>query len=108
MSINTQPDRLTVARTILAQLGGNRFVAMTGARDFVGNETTLFFRIGHGAKDRIRRISIQLDPSDTYTATAYHVTRDGLTLRTVAQDSGLYAEDLRPWFTRVTGFDTHL
>lgn len=101
-------DRFTVARTILAQLGGNRFIAMTGAHNFVSGKTTLSFRIGHGAKDRIRLISIQLDPSDTYTATAYRITRNGLNLQTVAQDSGLYAGDLRPWFTRVTGFDTHL
>jgi hypothetical protein len=28
---------MTVARTILDQLGGARFVAMTGAREFVGS-----------------------------------------------------------------------
>ena len=37
---------MTVARSILDQLGGARFVAMTGARDFVGSADSLTFKIG--------------------------------------------------------------
>jgi hypothetical protein len=36
---------MTVARTILDQLGGARFVAMTGAREFVGSADSLTFKV---------------------------------------------------------------
>ena len=41
---------ITVARSILDQLGGARFVAMTGAREFVGSADSLTFKIGVNPK----------------------------------------------------------
>jgi len=32
---------MEIAKTILAQLGGNRFIAMTGSKDFVSDGNTL-------------------------------------------------------------------
>lgn len=37
------------AQTILNQLGGNRFVAMTGAKNFVALENGIKFNIGKNA-----------------------------------------------------------
>ncbi len=41
---------LTVAKTILEQLGGELFVAMTGAKNFVGTEDSLTFEVGSNLK----------------------------------------------------------
>jgi len=41
---------LTVAKTIFEQLGGEHFVAMTGAKDFVGTEDSLTFKVGSNPK----------------------------------------------------------
>ena len=41
---------MTVARSILDQLGGARFVAMTGARELVGSADSLTFKIGVNPK----------------------------------------------------------
>jgi len=97
---------LIVAETILRQLGGRPFIAMTGAHNFLGDENSLQFRIGRGAKDGINCIRIVLDPNDTYTIEAYRVR--GLNFDLVAKESDVYVDTLRSTFTRLTGFDTHL
>lgn len=42
----------TIAQTILTQLGGNRFLAMTGAKQLVDLGNGLQFAIGRGAKNK--------------------------------------------------------
>lgn len=39
------PTNLTVANTILHQLGGRRFIAFTGARDLLGDTNSLTFKL---------------------------------------------------------------
>lgn len=36
---------MTVSQTILSQLGGNRFIAMTGSKNFVGSDDALSFKL---------------------------------------------------------------
>ena len=36
---------LTVSQTILSQPGGNRFIAMTGSKNFVGSDDALSFEL---------------------------------------------------------------
>jgi hypothetical protein len=50
---------LTVARSILDQLGGERFVAMTGARELVGSADSLTFKIGVNPK-RVSLVRVTL------------------------------------------------
>jgi len=54
-----------IANTILRQLGGNKFVAMTGAKQFVAIENGLRFRIGRNAT-QTNMIRITLRGDDTY------------------------------------------
>lgn len=96
----------TVAATILEQLGGSRFIAMTGAKDFVGSSESLMFRLPAGAKGRINKVYITLEPYDTYTLGCFNVR--GASVTTVAIESMLYANQLQTAFTRMTGLDTHL
>ena len=58
--------------TILERLGGSRFQTSTGARDFVGHDEGLTFRIPQ-TKRGINRISITRSQNDTYTVTFFRV-----------------------------------
>lgn len=59
---------LTVAKTILEQLGGNKFRVMTGAKNLVGTDNSLSFRLpGSGfCKQGINSVKITLNGSDLY------------------------------------------
>lgn len=98
---------LSVAQTILAQLGGRRFIAMTGAKDFVACNNGLNFRIpGVNTKDRVNKVRVVLNPSDTYDVLTYRVRR--LDVDHVDTRCDVYADNLQEVFTRMTGLDTHL
>lgn len=99
---------MTVANTILAQLGGHRFIAMTGAKHLLGDATSLQFAIGTGAKSGINKVRVTLEASDTYTVRFYKMKRRGLDWTEVACESDVYADCLQRVFTSATGFDTHL
>lgn len=98
-----------VAQTILAQLGGNRFIAMTGAKNFTHADDgrgRLAFKLPRKAKDGINYISITLNDRDLYDVTFCSMT--GLNVREVSELPNLYADQLRAGFTGVTGLDTNL
>lgn len=98
---------MTVSKTILAQLGGNKFIAMTGAKNFVGGNDSLAFSIpGTMTKNKSNKVRIVLDPSDTYTMTFYKIR--GIDFKEVDSVSGVYAEDLQRIFAAKTGLDTRL
>lgn len=93
-----------IAQTILSQLGGNRFIAMTGAKMFVADKNALIFRIPRANK--VVCVRIQLDPSDTYTMKFF--AKDGpVGLKEVKTFTDIYSDMLQDCFTRVTGLYTH-
>ncbi|MFA7291893.1 MAG: hypothetical protein WC023_06550 [Rhodocyclaceae bacterium] len=94
---------MQTAQTILQQLGGNRFCAMTGATNFVGREDGLSFKVGRNAK-RVTHVRVTLTPADLYEV-EYLAIR-GTTIRPVAKSEGVYADMLRDDFTRETGLYT--
>lgn len=98
-----------VANGILEQLGGQKFLVMTGAKNLLS-----FNEPGHGglqfklprsgarAKLGIDAVRITLELSDTYTMDFYK----GMTkVRSIGL---LYSDDLRKTFTEVTGLETSL
>jgi hypothetical protein len=93
---------------ILEQLGGNRFLAMTGARHLVGNDQELRFSLPRGCRDGINKIVVKLDAAtDTYTVTAYKLR--GVKCDPVGEPRALvYADQLQAIFATLTGLDTHL
>jgi hypothetical protein len=61
---------MTVACVILHQLGGQRFVAMTGAKFLLAHESALSFHLpSNFAKNGINRVRIDLAPTDLYDVT---------------------------------------
>ena len=96
---------MTVATTILQQLGGNRFKAMTGAKNLAGGVNYLSFRLPK-AKDGINYIKIALDASDTYTLEFGRV--HGAAYNVKHTTSGIYNDMLQDCFTQHTGLYTNL
>jgi len=106
----TTPMPQIVARTILEQLGGRRFLAMTGATNVIGSADSLSFRLPGTpgfVRGRINVCRITLTPMDTYTVEFLRVGRQGQ-VATVAICTDIYADALPACFTRETGLDTHL
>lgn len=97
-----------IARTILAQLGGSRFTAMTGARNMVDLGDGLRFDLPRGAKNRANKVAVRLTAADLYDVQFMHFNRSTLDCKTVGEQSGIYAEDLRRIFTAETGLETSL
>lgn len=95
---------LTVANEILRQLGGNRFIAMTGAKDFAGTVNSLRFRIPRSKGINI--IKIELNSMDEYDLTFSYVHGAKATL--VEEITGIYNDQLQEIFTRQTGLYTTL
>ena len=103
----TTTEAKQIADTILVQLGGNRFIAINGAKMFTfGEKGELTFRIGSGADQGINCVKITLDADDTYTMTFYKIR--GVKVVVVKEVDMVYAEDLRRIFTDTTGFRTTL
>ena len=96
---------MTVATTILAQLGGKRFIAMTGSRDFVGGHDCLWFTI---QGQRANKCRITLTPADTYTVEFLKFNRRTGASPIVEEHTGIYADMLQQVFKSFTGMDTTL
>lgn len=97
-----------VARVILQQLGGQRFIAMTGASSFSSGPDVLTFRLPKNPKG-VKAVRIVLDPSDTYTLeTLRQRPFPDCTVETVKKVSGIYCDMLQTTFTELTGLYTRL
>ena len=97
------------AQTILNQLGGNRFVAMTGCSNFGSTPSSLSFKLPRGVANKATHCVITLDASDTYTVEFVKCNmRAAVYRQVVAETSGVYADQLCEIFTRATGLYTSL
>lgn len=102
-----------VAQAILAQLGGNRFVAMTGANSFSFGSNKLSFRIPSNiSKNKIKAIIIELTPTDLYdikfVGTKGSMSKGTFRVVTIAEHKQIYGDMLQEIFTNETGLHTHL
>lgn len=95
--------RQQIAAEILRQLGGNRAIAMTGAKNMMfGMNGELIFQLPNNfAKNKINRIKISLNANDLYDID-YGYAR-GLNYKVIAKSENVYAEDLRRDFEYETG-----
>ncbi|EJQ9383877.1 hypothetical protein ABDM08_004884 [Salmonella enterica] len=98
-----------VATEILRQLGGNKFIAMTGAKQFCyfddNGEYGLCFRLpARFARHGINVVRIKLTWQDTYEVTFFCVSSNKN--KKVFQRTDVYFDELQNIFTEVTGLDT--
>ena len=108
---------MRIADIILEQLGGNRFVMMTGSKRFVSDKNTLRMTLARNIS-KANRLWITLDADDTYTMHCFKFTPGRLNKKTyefskdkkttIYKESGIYCDQLQEIFTRVTGLYTRL
>ena len=92
----------TTAIEILKQLGGHRFIAMTGAKHFVCDNNSMGFKVPSTlTKNRINFIKITLNVWDTYKLEFKSLW--GNELKTVSEVDGIYCDDLRNVISNHTG-----
>lgn len=96
---------MTVAKTILQQLGGNRFIAMTGASNLLADNNYLQFKIGKNAS-KANFVRVTLEPSDTYKMEFIRVHGGKVTVLETYDD--VYNNSLQEAFTSYTGMYTSL
>lgn len=111
---------MSIADIILQQLGGNRFIAMTGSNHFLADGDTLRMHLAKNGS-KANRLDITLDYDDTYTMRFYRYTRGGLRINhkkgtatfvddkitEVKKYEGIYCDQLQELFTEVTKMYTH-
>ena len=92
----------TVAVTILQQLGGRRFIAMTGARSFTCDNNSMGFRLpGTMTKNRINFVKITLNAMDTYDVQFKSIWGDKI--KTVSTVDDVYFDELPGVIAHHTG-----
>lgn len=108
---------MEIANTILNQLGGNQFLAMTGCKNLLGFENGLQMRIPrNGSKANFLKITLQAD--DIYKMEFRKYIAGHLNTRTyawikdkdeeIAVFDGVYCDMLHEIFTKVTKMYTRL
>lgn len=109
------------AQTILNQLGGNKFVAMTGAKNFVALENGIKFNIGRNSS-KANTVKITVNGLDLYDIefikfTPFKISVNHKTCKATIRDekteiiksyNDCYCDMLQELFTSVTGLETHL
>lgn len=93
--------------TIFDQLGGNRFIIMTGAKQFVALDKGLQFGIPRSlTKDNINKVRITVTPADLYDVEFFNIR--GTKIKKVREAKGIQVSELRRVFRANTGLDTNL
>lgn len=97
-----------VAKTILSQLGGNKFIVMTGAKNFGAGENSLSMKIPRtkGKAGSVTHVKITLNSLDLYDVE--YIRIHGMKMTTVYEDEGIYVDMLKESFETYTGLYTSL
>ena len=102
---------MSVADTILQQLGGAMFQRMTGSHNFIGSTDGLSMKLTRN-KSKANYLKITLLPSDTYRMVFERVSliQKTFTVKHVvkAQYDEVYFDQLQELFTAATGLYTRL
>ena len=99
--------KLKPTEIIMRQLGGPKFVVMTGAKDFVAtSESCIQFKFGRGAANKANAVRISLAGDDTYSVEFFNLRGAKSTL--ISEHEGVYADGLARLFTEQTGMAVSL
>ena len=97
---------MSVAKTILEQLGGNKFRVMTGAKNFMGFADGLVMKIGRNSSNS-NYLKITLNSMDLYDMKFCKLTRK-FEEKSVTEYNNIYNDMLTDQFTAHTGMYTSL
>jgi hypothetical protein len=98
-------SNLTVAKIILSQLGGNKFVAMTGAKNLAGDEKSLSMRIGRNSSNS-NYMKITLNSMDMYDIRFSRIVK--YQEKNIKEYNNVFNDMLTDIFTKHTGMYTRL
>ena len=109
-TLKTLKTKDMIAKTILQQIGGRRFTAMTGSRDFIDMGNGLRMSLTRN-KTSANRLDIIYDAgADLYNMRFYRRTFSKKTFeckeKYIAVHEGIYFDMLEEIFTMVTGLYT--
>ncbi len=105
----TREEKMSIANKILKQLGGHKFIVMTGAKDCLALDSGVRFRLPGGggrAKNGINYVRVELDPNDTYSMAFFKCSKRAN--EKISGYSCVYFDKLQELFTQETGLETHL
>ena len=97
---------MSVAKTILSQLGGNKFCVMTGAKNFVDHGDALSMKIGRNSSNS-NYLKITLNMMDLYDVHFSKVSKMGEE-KSVKEYNNVYNDMLVEIFESHTGMYTKL
>ena len=97
---------MSVAKTILSQLGGNKFRVMTGAKNFLDHGDALSMRFGRNSSNS-NYLKVTLNTSDLYDLRFSKVTKMGEE-KSIKTYHDIYCDTLVDTFTFHTGMYTKL
>ena len=107
---NTQRRMNMIAKTILEQIGGRRFAAMTGSKDFIDMGNGLRMSLARNKTSANRLDIIYDEGADLYNMRFYRRTFSKKTFECRTKDiethGGIYCDMLEEMFTMVTGLYT--
>jgi len=95
---------MKTAQVILDQLGGDKFVAITGVYDIAFATKSLHMRLPEN-KSKARALSVFL-VGDDYIMKFWKTVNTDIVY--IADIDGVHRDQLQAVFTDVTGLDTHL
>lgn len=109
---------MSVAETILQQLGGHKFTAMTGSKNYLADGNSLKMTLAKN-HSKANRLTVTLDEAtDTYMMYFYKYTPGRLNKKTfewvpdkvveVVKFENVYCDMLQDLFTQVTWMYTSL
>lgn len=100
-----------IAKTILQQIGGHRFAAMTGSHDFINLGNGLRISLSRNKTSANRLEIIYDEGADLYNVRFYRQSMNHKTFEVTTKDiekiEGVYCDMLEEIFTDVTGLYTH-
>ena len=96
---------MEVAKTILAQLGGNKFLVMTGSKNLAAGKDKLSMKLTRN-KSAANYLIITLTVMDTYTMEFVSVR--GASRKVKKTYENVYGDQLQALFTEATGLYTSL
>jgi hypothetical protein len=88
--------------TIIDQLGGSKFIAMTGAFFMTSGESLIVKFKG----SNVNSMTICINSNDTYSVRFDKIR--GLNYKTIKEISEVFANQLQEVFTNITGLKTSL
>lgn len=98
---------MNVATEILNQLGGNKFLVMTGVKNLGYSEDALVMTLRKN-QSKAKYLRIELNTNDTYSMIFRGENKKEFTFPIIEKFEGVYNDQLRTLFTKVTGYYTSL